>query len=184
MQYQFIQPPLSADCGLYSDNELRFIMAQVSILPSAVLSASGLSRLAATPTPHQVSPASTIDGTSSLSLPLQLEADLRGLPSAPVALALIPFLVLMLLALRPKSRFRNWCRTSSQDFLGLFRPIRRRRHVIHDQPYLDRVLLAEFGGHRPPSASLQFSSTRSSTEPPAKDDSLPPSPDEGRDLPS
>jgi hypothetical protein len=99
-------------------------------------------------------------------------------------LALIPLVVLLLLALRPESRFRNWCRTSSEDFLGLFSPILRRRHVIHDKRYLDRVLQAEFGGHHPPSASLHVSSTRSSSEPPAKDDSLPPYPEEGRDLPS
>jgi hypothetical protein len=119
-----------------------------------------------------------------VSLPLHVEADIQALPPAPLALALIPLVLLLLLALRPESRFRDWCRTSSEDFLGLFRPILRRRHVIHDKPYLDRVLQAEFGGHRPPSASLHFSSTRSSTEPPAKDDSLPPSPEEGLDLPS
>lgn len=144
----------------------------------------GSSGVAEKVSPHQVAPGSTIDGTSSVSLPLLLEADLRALPPAPLALALIPLVVLLLLALRRESRFRDWCRTSSEDFLGLFRPIRRRRHVIHDQPYLDRVLQAEFGGHRPPSASLHFSSTRSSTDPPTKDDSLPPFPDEGRDLPS
>ena len=155
-------------------------MALVSIQSNIFLSANGASGLAEKVSPHLVASASTIDGRSSVSLPLQLEADLRALPPAPLALALIP--LVLLLALRPESRFRDWCRTSSEDFLGLFRPIRRRRHVIHDKPYLDRVLQAEFGGHRPPSASLHFSSTRSSTEPPAKDDSLPPSPDEGRDL--
>jgi hypothetical protein len=157
-------------------------MALVSVSPSTFLSANGASGLTEKVSPHLLASASTIDGSSSVSLPLQLEADLRALPPAPLALALIPLVVLLLLALRPESRFRDWCRTSSEDFLGLFRPIRRRRHVIHDKPYLDRVLQAEFGGHRPPSASLHFSSTRSSTEPPAKDDSLPPSPDEGRDL--
>jgi hypothetical protein len=157
-------------------------MALVSVSPSTFLSANGASGLTEKVSPHLVASASTIDGSSSVSLPLQLEADLRALPPAPLALALIPLVVLLLLALRPESRFRDWCRTSSEDFLGLFRPILRRRHVIHDKPYLDRVLQAEFGGHRPPSASLHFSSTRSSTEPPAKDDSLPPSPDEGRDL--
>lgn len=128
--------------------------------------------------PHQVAPASTINGTSSVSLPLLLEANLQALPPAPLALSLIPLVVLLLLALRPESRFRDWCRTSSKDFLGLFRPILRRRHVIHDKPYLDQVLQAEFGDSLPPSASLHFSSTRSSSEPPAKDDSLPPSPEE------
>ena len=117
-----------------------------------------------------------------MSLPLKFEADLRALPPASLALALIPLVVLLLLALRPESRFRDWCRTSSEDFLGLFHPILRRRHVIHDKPYLDRVLQAEFGGHHPPSASSHFSSTPSSSEPPAKDDSLPPSPEEVRDL--
>jgi hypothetical protein len=157
-------------------------MALVSVSPSTFLSANGASGLTEKVSPHLVASASTIDGSSSVSLPLQLEADLRALPPAPLALALIPLVVLLLLALRPDSRFRDWCRTSSEDFLGLFRPIRRRRHVIHDKPYLDQVLQAEFGGHRPPSASLHFSSTHSSTEPPAKEDSLPPSPDEGRDF--
>jgi hypothetical protein len=157
-------------------------MVQVSVQSSALLAASGSFRLAANDRPHPAAPASTIDGT--ISLPLMLEADLRALPPAPLALALIPLLVLLLLALRPESRFRVWCRTSSEDFLGLFRAIPRRRHVIHDQPYLDRVLQAEFGDRRPSSASLRSSSPRCSAEPPAKVDSLPPSPDEGRDLPS
>ena len=160
-------------------------MGQVSVQPSAFLADSGSFRLAANDRPHQVASASTIDGTTSLSLPLKLEADLRALPPAPLALALIPLLVLLLMGLRPESRFREWCRTCSEDFLGLFRPIRRRRHVIHDKPYLDRVLEAEFGGSRSPSAgSLRTSSPRYSADSPAKDDSLPPSPDEGRDLPS
>jgi len=127
---------------------------------------------------------STIDGISSVSLPLHVEPDIQALPPATLALVLMPLVVLLLLAQRPESRFRDWCRTSSEDFLGLFRPILRRRHVIHDKRYLDRVLQAEFGGHHPPSASLHVSSTRSSSEPPAKDDSLPPYPEEGRDLPS
>jgi hypothetical protein len=134
--------------------------------------------------PHQVAPASTINGTSSVSLPLHVEADLQALPPAPLALALIPLVVLLLLALRPESRFRDWCRTSFKDFLGLFSPILRRRHVIHDKPYLDQVLQAEFGDSLPSSGSLRSSSARSSAEPPAKDDNFPSSPDEGRDLPS
>lgn len=157
-------------------------MAQVSIQSSTFLSIDGSSGLAEKVSPYQVAQASTIHGTSSVSLPLKFEADLRALPPASLALALIPLVVLLLLALRPESRFRDWCRTSSEDFLGLFRPILRRRHVIHDKPYLDRVLQAEFGGHHPPSASSHFSSTPSSSEPPAKDDSLPPSPEEVRDL--
>lgn len=127
---------------------------------------------------------STIDGISSVSLPLHVEPDIQALPPATLALVLMPLVVLLLLAQRPESRFRDWCRTSSEDFLGLFRPILRRRHVIHDKNYLDKVLQAEFGGHHPPSASLPVSSTRSSSEPPAKDESLPPYPEEGRDLPS
>ena len=125
---------------------------------------------------------STIDGISSVSLPLHVEPDIQALPPATLALVLMPLVVLLLLAQRPESRFRDWCRTSSEDFLGLFRFILRRRHVIHDKPYLDQVLQAEFGDSLPPSASLHFSSTRSSSEPPAKDDSLPPSPEEVRDL--
>ena len=157
-------------------------MAQVSIQPSTFLSIDGSSGLAEKVSPYQVAQASTIDGTSSVSLPLKFEADLRALPPAPLALAMIPLVVLLLLALRPESRFRDWFRTSSEDFLGLFRPILRRRHVIHDKPYLDRVLQTEFGGHHPPFASSHFSSTPSSSEPPAKDDSLPPSPEEVCDL--
>lgn len=117
-----------------------------------------------------------------MSLPLHVEADLQALPPALLALALMPLVVLLLLVQRPQSRFRDWCRTSSEDFLGLYRPILRRRHFIHDKHYLDRVLRAEFGDSLPPSASLHFSSTRSSSEPPAKDDSLPPSPEEVSDL--
>lgn len=157
-------------------------MVQVSGKQSDRLAVSGIVHLAAKDPSHQVAPASTINGTTSLSLPLQLEADLRALPPAPVALALIPLLVLMLLALRPNSPFRDWCRTSSEDFLGLFRPIRRQRHVIHDKAYLDRVLEAEFGGHRPSADSLRSASSPSSAARPAKGDSLPPSSDEGRDL--
>ena len=159
-------------------------VVQVSVQPSALLAASGSFHLAANDTPDQVAPAATIDGTSSLSLPLQLEADPLALQPASLALALIPLLVLLLLALRPESSFRDWCRTSSEEFLGLFRPFRRRRHVIHDKPYLDRVLQAEFGGRLPPSGSLRSTSPRSSADPPAMDESLPSSPDEGRDLPS
>ena len=159
-------------------------MVELSVQQSAVLPANGLFRLAPNDPPHQVAPMSTIDRSTSLALPLPLEADPRALPPASLALGLIPLLVLLLLALRPESRFRNWYRTGSEDFLGLFSPIRRRRHVIHDQPYLDRVLQAEFGGRLPPSGSLRSSTRRSSAEPPAKDESLPPSADEGRDFPS
>jgi len=166
-------------------------MVKVSSKPNVFLTASDSFRLAANDSPDQVAPASTIDGTTSLSTAPRLEADLRALPPAPLALALIPLLVLLLLTLRPKSRFRDWFRTSSEDFWGLFRPLRRRRHVIHDKPYLDRVLEAEFRGRRPPSGSSRSSSTRASStrssaeppaaNPPAEDDMLPPSPDEGRD---
>ena len=155
-------------------------MVQVSDQP--FLAASGPFLLAANDPPQQVAPASTIGGTSSLSLPFQLEADVRALPSATLAWALIPLLVLLLLALRNQSRFRDWFRTSSEDVLGLFRSVRWRRHVIHDKPYLDRVLEAEFGRRRPPSGSLRSSSPGSYREPPAKDESLPPTPTEGRDF--
>jgi len=165
---------------------MKWSMVKVSSQPNAFLAASGSFRLAANDPADQVAPASTIDETTSLSTPPQLEADLRALPPAPLALALIPLLVLLLLALRPKTRFRDWFRTSSEDFWGLFRPLRRRRHMVHDKPYLDRVLEAEFRGRRPPSGSVRSSSTRPpstspSAEPPAKDDILPPSADEGRD---
>jgi hypothetical protein len=159
-------------------------VVQVSFQPTALVAASGSFHLAANDTPEQVAPAASIDGTGSLSLPVQLEAAPRALPPASLALALIPLLMLLLLALRPDSSFRDWCRTSSEEFLGLFRPFRRRRHVIHDKPYLDRVLQAEFGGRLPPSDSLRSSSPRSSADPAAMDENLPSSPDEGRDLPS
>lgn len=109
-------------------------------------------------------PARTSHGEASPGLKFHLEADPRALPPAPVALALIPLLVLLLLALRPDSRFRDWCRISCEDFLGLFRPIRRRRHVIHDKPYLDRVLQAEFGARRPRSSNAPVAGPRSSGE--------------------
>ena len=109
-------------------------------------------------------PAKTSHGAASPALPFHLEADPRALPPAPVALALIPLLVLLLLALRPDSPFRDWCRTSFEDFWGLFRPIRKRRHVIHDKPYLDRVLQAEFGARRSRSSNAPVAGTRSSGE--------------------
>ena len=74
-------------------------MAQVSIQPSTFLSIDGSSGLAEKVSPYQVAQASTIDGTSSVSLPLKFEADLRALPPASLALALIPLVVLLLLAL-------------------------------------------------------------------------------------
>jgi len=156
-------------------------MVKVRSQPNAFLKAGAPIRLDANDPPDQVAQASTVDRTTSISRPLQLEADIRALPPAPLALALIPLLVLLLLALRQESRFRDWFRTSFEDFWGLFRPLRRRRHVIHDKPYLDRVLEAEFRGRRPSSGSLPSTSTRSSAESPAKDDSLPPSPVEGRE---
>ena len=127
-------------------------------------------------------------GSTSPSRPLQLEADHRALPPASVVLALIPLLVLLVLALRRESSFRQWWRISLKDFQGLFSPIRRRRHVIHDQPYLDQVLQAEFGELRPPSGSAPPSvnpSSRPSPEAsPAPADVLLTNPDEARDRPS
>lgn len=163
---------------------MSYFVVEVSIQSNVFLAPSGSFRLAANELPDQVALVETSDGTTSLPRSPQLQADLRALPPAPLALALIPLLVLLLLALRQESRFRDWFRTSSEDFWGLFRPLRRRRHVIHDKPYLDRVLEAEFRGRRPPSGSLRASSTRSSAEPPVKAGILPPSPDEGRDCDS
>lgn len=164
-------------------------MVQGSGETIALLSSSGPFNSAVIDPSLQVAIASATHGSSSPSLPLQLQADPRALPPAPVALALIPVVVLLLLALRPESRARDWFRTSFEDFLGLFRPIRRRRHVIHDKPYLDRVLQAEFGGRRrssgspsssgspPPSASgaAEKLPTRESFPPPNPEDSRDPS---------
>lgn len=130
---------------------------------------SGPLRLAmANPSP-QAATTSITAGRTSHTLPFQLEPDPRALPPASFALSLIPLLVLLVLALRPKSRFRSWCSTSLEDFLGLFRPIRQRRHEIHDKPYLNRVLEAEFGGHRPSSDS----STGATPTPPAREATIP-----------
>ena len=153
-------------------------------MKSSLVQLSDQERLVASGPPHQVALAPTVGETNSFSLPFPLEADLRALPSATLSLALIPLLLLLLLALRQQSRFRNWCRTSSEDVLGLFRSFRRRRHEIHDKPYLDRVLEAEFGRPRPPSGSLRSSSPHFSAEPSVMDESIVPSPKEGRDLPS
>ena len=145
---------------------------------------SGQLRLGVIGPSLQAATAPATRGTSSPSLPLELKADPRALPPASVLLALIPLLVLLALALRRESRFRDWCRISVADFLGLFSPILRRRHVIHDKPYLNQVLQAELGGRHPRSGSLQSSSRRSYAEPPSKDAILPSAPDAGRDLPS
>ena len=161
---------------------MKSSLVQVSDQP--LLAASGPDRLGANGPPHQVELAPSVGETNSFSLPFPLEADLRALPSATLSLALIPLLLLLLLALRQQSRFQNWCRTSSEDVFGLFRSFRRRRHVIHDKPYLDRVLEAEFGRPRPPSSSLRSSSPHFTAEPPVMDESILPSPKEGRDLPS
>lgn len=59
-----------------------------------------------------------------------------------------PLLLVSLLALRPQSGFRHWFSTSLSDFRGLFNGMGDRRHRIHDKPYLDRVLEAEFGERR------------------------------------
>jgi len=130
---------------------------------------SGPFRIAMTdPSPLAATTSST-PGRTSHTLPFHLEPDPRALPPASFALSLIPLLVLLLLALRPKSRFRTWCSTSLDDFLGLFRPIRQRRHEIHDKPYLNRVLEAEFGGRRPSSGS----STGATPTPPAREAKIP-----------
>ena len=107
-----------------------------------------------------------------------------------MALALIPLVLLLVLvlALRRDSSFRQWWRISFKDFQGLFSSIRRRRHVIHDQPYLDQVLQAEFGELRPPSGSAPPSVAPSSRPSPdastAAAEGLLPNPDEARDRPS
>lgn len=177
--------PLIDASGLWS-SILKWTVVQRIDQSSALLASSGQLRLAGIDPSLQVVTASVAQGSSSRSFPLQLEADPRALPPAPAALALIPLLVLLVLALRPKSRFRDWCRTSFEDFVGLFRPIRRRRHVIHDKPYLDRVLKAEFGG-RPPSASHPSSGSppasvsRSSEKLPVRESFPPPPPEDARD---
>ena len=136
----------------------------------------------------QVATAPSTHGSTSPSRPLQLEVDHRALPPASVVLGLIPLLVVLVLALRRESSFRQWWRISLKDFQGLFSPIRRRRHVIHDQPYLDQVLQAEFGELRPPSGSVPPSVSLSSRPSPeasmAAAKGLLPNPNEARDRPS
>jgi len=136
----------------------------------------------------QVATAPSTHGSTSPSRPLQLEVDHRALPPVSVVLGLIPLLVLLVLALRRESSFRQWWRISLKDFQGLFSPIRRRRHVIHDQPYLDQVLQAEFGELRPPSGSVPPSVSLSSRPSPeasmAAAKGLLPNPNEARDRPS
>jgi hypothetical protein len=102
-------------------------------------------------------------------------------------LALIPLLVLLVLALRRESSFRQWWRISLRDFQGLFSPIRRRRHVIHDQPYLDQVLEAEFGAPPPSGSPPRAVSPAAHPSPeasPASGECLVANPDEARDRPS
>ena len=133
----------------------------------------------------QVATAQATHGSTAPALPLPFEADHRALPPASVALALIPLLVLLVLALRRESSFRQWWRISLRDFQGLFSPIRR-RHVIHDQPYLDQVLEAEFGA-APPSGSPRSVSPPSHPSPeasPAPGECLVDNPDGARDRPS
>ena len=136
----------------------------------------------------QVATAPSTHGSTSPSRPLQLEVDHRAMPPASVALALIPLVLLLVLALRRDSSFRQWWRISLKDFVGLFSSIRRRRHVIHDQPYLDQVLEAEFGELRPPSGSAPPSVSPSSRPSPEASttaaEGLLPNPDEARDRPS
>ena len=75
-----------------------------------------------------------------------------------------------------------------QGVLGMFSPIGRRRHVIHDQSYLDRVLEAEFGDRHLPSSSPTPSvspSSRVLTEASsAPEELLRPTVNEAKDLPS
>jgi hypothetical protein len=76
-----------------------------------------------------------------------------GFLNDPTVLLLVvflafPLLLVSLLALRPQSGFRHWFGTSLSDFRGLFTGLGDRRHRIHDKPYLDRVLEAEFGERR------------------------------------
>lgn len=66
-----------------------------------------------------------------------------------VVALVLPLLVLGLLGLRPRSGFRHWFGSSLRDFRGLFPSMGHSRHVIHDKPYLDQVLDAEFGERRP-----------------------------------
>lgn len=69
---------------------------------------------------------------------------------------------LLALLLWPHSPWRRGLQTSLQDFLSLFKPLRGRRHVIHDEPYLNRVLEAEFSERKP---SVSQRSTRDSSSP-------------------
>ena len=155
--------------------------------PSSDFLSRHLFRLGVIAPSVQVATAPATHGSTSPSRPLQLEVDPRALPPASVALALIPLVLLLLLALRRESSFRQWWRISLKDFQGLFSPIRRQRHVIHDQPYLDQVLQAEFGDNPPsgsPPRSVYPSSQPSPEASPTPAEGLLPNPDEARDLPS
>jgi hypothetical protein len=70
------------------------------------------------------------------------------MPSGPVgiAMAAAAFVVLLLLV-KPHSPWRRGLVASLRDLGSLFASLRGPRHVIHDKPYLDRVLEAESNLH-------------------------------------
>ena len=164
-------------------------MVRLGVFSNALALASGQQRPGLAVSSLQAATAPSTNGTTtSRPLPVHLQADHRDLPHPSVVLALIPLLLLLLVALRPGLRFRGWCQVSFKDVLGMFSTIGRRRHVIHDQSYLDRVLEAEFGDRGRPSSSPTPSvspSSRGLTEASsAPEELLRPTVNEANDLPS
>jgi len=104
---------------------------------------------AATPSSRSPQSAAVVKEQSPQPGGQDLQEVPEGLFSDPMAVLLLvflafPLLLVLLLAVRPQSGFRQWMATSLRDFSGLFSGIGSSRHRIHDQPYLDRVLKAEF----------------------------------------
>jgi hypothetical protein len=81
---------------------------------------------------------------------IQLEADASAIPTGPAALVLLGGMAgLLALLIWPDSPLRRQLMIGLKDFFSLFGSLRGPRHVIHDQPYLDRVLEAEFQQRSP-----------------------------------
>ena len=164
-------------------------MVRLGVFSNALELASGQQRPGLAVSSLQAATAPSTNGTTtSRPLPVHLQADHLDLPHPSVVLALIPLLLLLLVALRPGLRFCGWCQISFKDVLGMFSTIGRRRHVIHDQSYLDRVLEVEFGDRgrpsRSPTPSVAPSSSGFTEASPSPEELLGPTANEARDLPS
>ena len=180
--------PINVEYWLYVPG-WGFFVVLLGVLSNTLALASGQQSPGLAVQSLQVATASSTSGTTTARpLPVHFQADHRALPHPAVALALIPLLLLLLMALRPGSRVRSWCQISFKDVLGMFSPIGRRRHVIHDQSYLDRVLEVEFGDRgRPscsPTPSVSPSSSGFTEASPSPEELLGPTANEAKDLPS